>query len=393
MRGDDLVPLLVNGGKAGVGFRQGKVLSFNVDTGANTIEVGGAVLHNVPALNVTDAAGLEPGMIVGLLTYQGTWWIIGRVARPGTRDFGDIVLRDDDGSMLRLKNSTIELVPAPGIENVYGRIFTANQNGRLWMEIRPPQSEEPQDNGLFIEGASVGTMGATWIAGSGYVEVRSDSGVVNVEARDNAFLQSLSGAVNVEARNNVFLRSLNSDINLQAPGDVWFQNDGDVIFSNDTWVLFQPAGSVDFRATQGNVHVKYGSATSSPNAVVGTDGRLYRSSASSRRYKYDIRPLEHDPKDVLKLQPVTWHDIWQDTGDENKPRIPGFIAEDVHEAGLTEYVQYDDEGRPDGLNYDRMTAALLSVLKDHEKRIAELEAKVASLEARLAEQGKGEADG
>src|SRR5690606_17303454 len=155
-----------------------KVLSFNVDTGANTIEVGGAVLHNVPALNVTDAAGLQPGMIVGLLTYQGTWWIIGRVARPGTRDFGDIVLRDDDGSMLRLKNSSIEMVPAPGIENVYGKISSFNIGGRLWIQLDPPQSEEPQDNKVVVEGASVGTDGAVWAAGAGYVEVRSSQGNV-----------------------------------------------------------------------------------------------------------------------------------------------------------------------------------------------------------------------
>src|SRR5690606_42146846 len=93
------------------------VFACTVDAGAKTMEVGGSGRHVVPALNGADAAGLQPGMIVGLLTYQGTWWIIGRVARPGTRDFGDTVLRDDDGSMLRLKNSTIEMVPAPGIED------------------------------------------------------------------------------------------------------------------------------------------------------------------------------------------------------------------------------------------------------------------------------------
>lgn len=385
MRGDDLVPLLVNGGKAGVGFRQGKVLSFNVDTGANTIEVGGAVLHNVPALNVTDAAGLQPGMIVGLLTYQGTWWIIGRVARPGTRDFGDIVLRDDDGSMLRLKNSSIEMVPAPGIENVYGKISSFNIGGRLWIQLDPPQSEEPQDNKVIVEGASVGTSGAVWVAGAGYVEMRSSQGNVALKSEQGRIYAQTGGGTQFEIRSN-------RDIMLWGR-ELWTLGSGNVIHSNSADILFQPSGNIQFGATGGNIFHKYGSATSSPNAVVGTDGRLYRSSASSRRYKYDIRPLEHDPKDVLKLQPVTWHDIWQDAADENKPRIPGFIAEDVHEAGLTEYVQYDDEGRPDGLNYDRMAAALLSVLKDHEKRITELEAKVADLEARLAEQGKDGSDG
>src|SRR5690606_9326031 len=308
MGGDELVPLLVNGGKAGVGFRQGKVLSFNVDTGANTIEVGGAVLHNVPALNVTDAAGLQPGMIVGLLTYQGTWWSIGRVARPGTRDFGDIVLRDDDGSMLRLKNSSIEMVPAPGIENVYGEISSFSIGGRLWIRLDPPQSEEPQDNKVVVEGASVGTDGAVWVAGAGYVEVRSSQGNVALKSENGRIYAQTGGGTQFEIRNN-------RDIMLWGR-ELWTLGTGNVIHSNSADILFQPSGNIQFGATGGNVFHKYSSATSSPNAVVGTDGRLYRSSASSRRYKYDIRPLEHDPKDVLKLQPVTWHDIWQDATDE-----------------------------------------------------------------------------
>ena len=53
----------------------------------------------------------------------------------------------------------------------------------------------------------------------------------------------------------------------------------------------------------------------------------------------------------------------------------GLIAEEVHDAGLTEFVAYDKEGRPDALHYGNMVALLV-------KAIQELEAKVAALEAK-----------
>src|SRR5690606_33284479 len=204
--------------------------------------------HNVPALNVTDAAGLQPGMIVGLLTYQGTWWIIGRVARPGTRDFGDIVLRDDDGSMLRLKNSSIEMVPAPGIENVYGKISSFNIGGRLWIQLDPPQSEEPQDNKVVVEGASVGTDGAVWVAGAGYVEVRSSQGNVALTAEAGRIYAQAGGGTRLEMRSN-------RDIMLWGR-ELWTLGTGNVIHSNSAEILFQPSGNIQSGATGGSVFHK-----------------------------------------------------------------------------------------------------------------------------------------
>ena len=54
----------------------------------------------------------------------------------------------------------------------------------------------------------------------------------------------------------------------------------------------------------------------------------------------------------------------------------GLIAEEVHEAGLTEFVQYADDGSPDALAYGNMVSLCI-------KAIQELKAEVDSLKAQL----------
>ena len=49
------------------------------------------------------------------------------------------------------------------------------------------------------------------------------------------------------------------------------------------------------------------------------------------------------------------------------------IAEDVHDAGLTEFVQYDKDNQPDALAYGNMVALCV-------KSIQELSSKVETLE-------------
>ena len=59
----------------------------------------------------------------------------------------------------------------------------------------------------------------------------------------------------------------------------------------------------------------------------------------------------------------------------------GFIAEEVHDANLTEFVNYNEEGQPDALHYSNMTAVLTKALQEALVKIESLEARVASLES------------
>ena len=108
---------------------------------------------------------------------------------------------------------------------------------------------------------------------------------------------------------------------------------------------------------------------SAANCFINSDGALYRST-SSLRYKSDVADAAHGLAEVLKLRSVTYK-----SKNDGDTVFSGLIAEEVHDAGLTEFVAYDKEGRPDALHYGNMVALLV-------KAVQELSAKVVALEAR-----------
>lgn len=117
----------------------------------------------------------------------------------------------------------------------------------------------------------------------------------------------------------------------------------------------------------------YSSTTASAaNVWVDGNGRLYRST-SSRRYKRDIRPLPAALGAGLvdKLRPVLYRRAADVAGDDVD--FVGLIAEDVAEAGGREYVSLDQDGRAEGLMYERLTAMLIGAVQDLRTRVARLE--------------------
>jgi hypothetical protein len=75
----DLASLLASQGKPDMGFRQGIVVSWDPLTGANQINVGGTVLDDLPTLAASTIA-LAVGDVVGLIRYQSTFFITGRIS-------------------------------------------------------------------------------------------------------------------------------------------------------------------------------------------------------------------------------------------------------------------------------------------------------------------------
>lgn len=80
----DLAPLFGAAPTAGVGYRQGVVVAWDPLTAENTINVGGALVDDVPVLNTNESLLLQPGDVVGLLTAGSSWCILGRLTVPGT---------------------------------------------------------------------------------------------------------------------------------------------------------------------------------------------------------------------------------------------------------------------------------------------------------------------
>ena len=109
------------------------------------------------------------------------------------------------------------------------------------------------------------------------------------------------------------------------------------------------------------------------NVNVQSNGNIVRST-SSVRYKKDITDASWGLTEVLKLKPKTFKN--NATGEYADEKIyGGFTAEDVHDLGLTEFVEYDKDNKPDALFYGNMVALMA-------KAIQELNAKVEALEAK-----------
>ena len=131
-----------------------------------------------------------------------------------------------------------------------------------------------------------------------------------------------------------------------------------------------------------NGGISTGSFTSSPynlttgsaaNMYVASDGILYRST-SSLKYKTDVQDAAHGLADVLKLRSVTYK-----AKNDGDTVFGGLIAEEVHEAGLTEFVQYAADGSPDAIHYGNMVALLAKSIQEQQQMINELRNEIAAL--------------
>jgi hypothetical protein len=112
---------------------------------------------------------------------------------------------------------------------------------------------------------------------------------------------------------------------------------------------------------------------SAANAVLASNGALQRST-SSLKYKTDVNDATHGLAEVLALRPVTYKG--KNDGDLV---FGGLIAEEVHEAGLTEFVQYAEDGSPDSLAYANMVSLAFKAIQELKAIVDAQGAEIAAL--------------
>jgi hypothetical protein len=113
---------------------------------------------------------------------------------------------------------------------------------------------------------------------------------------------------------------------------------------------------------------------SASNMYVDSSGLLYRST-SSLKYKTDVQDATHGLTDVLKLRSVTYKG-----NNDGDTVFGGLIAEEVHEAGLTEFVQYAEDGTPDALAYGNMVSLAFKAIQEQQALIESLTTRLTALE-------------
>jgi hypothetical protein len=111
-------------------------------------------------------------------------------------------------------------------------------------------------------------------------------------------------------------------------------------------------------ATTGSLGPYNYTTATAANMVVNSSGQLQRST-SSLKYKIDIQDATHGLEKVMALRPVTYKG--KNDGDTV---FGGLIAEEVHEAGLTEFVQYAEDGTPDALAYGQMVSLAFKAIQE-----------------------------
>jgi hypothetical protein len=106
------------------------------------------------------------------------------------------------------------------------------------------------------------------------------------------------------------------------------------------------------------------------NLVVAADYYLYRST-SSARYKKNIVDYDRGLAAVRKLRAV----YYEGKGEiDEGQRFAGFVAEEVYDSGLTEFVVLDKEGKPDALHYGNMAALFASAIDEIALKLERIEA-------------------
>ena len=117
--------------------------------------------------------------------------------------------------------------------------------------------------------------------------------------------------------------------------------------------------------------------TSASANMVVTSGGEFAKSTSSRRYKNTINDATHGLADLLKLRSVTFKG-----NTDGDTVFGGLIAEEVHDAGLTEFVEYDDQNRPDALHYTHMVALCVKAIQELKTELDNAKARIATLEGK-----------
>jgi len=179
------------------------------------------------------------------------------------------------------------------------------------------------------------------------------AGAALTTATANTFIGPSAGYLVTTGSKNTFVGAYSGNsgsLDLRTASNYIVLSDGDgnarQHFRNDG-VLFIPSVYATTNAAAANVYV-------------GSDGSIVRST-SSLKYKKDVQDATHGLADVLKLRSVTYKGKAESNGDTV---FGGFIAEEIDALGLSEFVQYADDGSPDALAYGNMVSLLAKAIQE-----------------------------
>ncbi len=258
-----------------------------------------------------------------------------------------------------------------------------------------------QTNGVLSITPDLGGSGSISFGGAvnfSSLTITGTAGTASVTLNNGNFLaeNGLFRGERTAAGSAVFTGGLDTDagdrIRIEAGGTIEFgdgtSGSGDVnlyrsssttLRTDDSFAADILSATLSVNAGNGNFNADGpGTTTSTVNECVfvsigGSEYQIRRFTSSSR-YKTDIFPADEIVLEAARLiVPKHFTSIVDNPQDLGQTRL-GFIAEEIHEAGLTHAVGYDAEGRPESIDSVALIAALWHRVNDLETRLAALEA-------------------
>jgi hypothetical protein len=145
--------------------------------------------------------------------------------------------------------------------------------------------------------------------------------------------------------------------------------------SSDNCALLQSSVGSTFFQVRGDGATFFPAISTTASAAnafldLGSNNNLLRST-SSVRYKHDIQEISYAETAALtELHPISYRSKAE--ADDPNLRWYGLTAEDVAEH-YPRLVHYDEQGRPDGVMYDRIVVLLLKRVQELEKRLSKFD--------------------
>jgi hypothetical protein len=204
------------------------------------------------------------------------------------------------------------------------------------------------------------------------------AGEVNTATGSLALFSNTTGNFNTAIGDSALENSTTGDFNTALGASAGIN----VITASNVIAIGNVGADVSDSCFIGNIR---GKTTAQNNAVpilIDSAGQLGTMS-SSRRFKREIKPMDHTSEAILALNPVTFHYKSDSTG---TPQF-GLIAEEVAQVN-PDLVVRDENGEIYTVRYEAVNAMLLNeFLKEHRK-VQEQEATIAQLKANDAAQLK-----
>jgi hypothetical protein len=321
---------------------------FDEAPAANSVKVlvysslsGDNILLNLEEIENVSISSATPEQF---LKWNGTDWI---------NTFSIDSIKIDDGITIYSSSTPSELV------STYGPILNAGQEPLIVASNFPLELEDSKFPMAYI--SSLG-------------EFNGDSLTTYSNSTGKTILDSLlplSGfgpysAFNIKAKGNIYWE----DANNGAQASLVFSG----TFSSPR-LTFDANITIDAQRSLTS-QFTYNNSVGAVRDLFITSSGLLGVNLSSQKYKEDIVNISIDPQKVYQIQPVEFKykegHINEEAQDQ---RFIGLIAEQLDEIGLTQFVEYDEDGTPDSVKYSMLSLALIETVKDLNTRLLNLENK------------------